>query len=299
MIKHLVVWGGKNQGLESHRWIHKAFHENAGKLGILSTWCGDRADNAHHITPGCTVISADVYGENLPYVEDVDYVLHNFSAGHRVLEQVEPERLLRLQVWTTDASGETWDVCRQFDREARTLFQPWGSDLLAEEFLDPVFNPQSREVVFVGAIWGEKSASGELGNEAAIGELRAACADLGLNFRHLTHVSDMENMAAVRSARLAPTIVGGWQIEHGYLPCRAFKNPAYGTLMFTNSPQVQSLFAPAAFAAGSVRESLSQALTLRQQDYLDAVHAQQRVCRRYTYRESIQAIERALEEGRG
>ncbi len=298
MINRLVVWGGKNQGLESHRWIHAAFHKNAAKLGILSTWCADRADNAHHITPGCTIISADVYGNNLPYVKNVDYVLHNFDGSHPVCQQAELERILRLQVWTSDAFGEEWDVCRQYDWTSRILFQPWGTDLLAEEFMEPVFNPQSREVCFVGAIWGEKSEAGELGNEAVIGELKQACAQVGLTFVHKTHVSDSELVETTRAARLAPSFQGGWQVQHGYLACRSFKNPSYGVLTVSNNPFFRRIFGGAFLDGETVAELLGNALSLKRADYLAAIRAQQRTVRRYTFRESFQAIERALEEGR-
>ena len=298
MIERLVVWGGKNQGLESHRWVHAAFHRNAPKLGIQSTWCGDFPENAHLVTPGSTVISADVYGNHLPFVQGVDYILHNYDSSHPVIQQVAPERLLRLQVWTTDAFGEEWDVCRQYDKWSRILFQPWGTDLLAEEFMEPVFNPQSRDVCFVGAIWGERSEAGELGNESTIQELRDACRDVGLNFVHKTHVSDAEMIETTRSARLAPSFQGQWQVEHGYLACRTFKNPSYGVLALSNNPTFRRIFGSALIDGGSVAELLGNALSLKRSDYLEAVRAQQRTVRRYTFRESFQAFERALEEGR-
>ncbi len=298
MIERLVVWGGKNQGLESHRWIQGSFFRNALKLGIQSVWCGDFPENAHHVTPGSTVISADVYGNYLPYVQGTDYVLHNYDGSHPVLQQVEPERLLRLQVWTSDAFGEEWDVCRQYDKWARILFEPWGADLLAEEFMEPVFNPQSRDVVFVGAVWGEKSESGELGNEATIQELRDACAQNGLSFVHKTHVSDAEMIETTRSARLAPSFQGAWQVAHGYLACRSFKQPSYGVLTVSNNPFFRRIFGSALIDGETVAELLGNALSLKRADYLEAVRAQQRTVRRYTFRESFAAIERALEEGR-
>ncbi len=224
--------------------------------------------------------------------------MHNFSADHRVMAQVEPERLLRLQVWTTDAQGVEWDVCRQYDREARILFQPWGTNLLAEEFMEPIFNPQSREVCFVGAVWGERSETGELGNEAVIGELKQACVQVGLTFVHKTHVSDAELVETTRAARLAPSFQGGWQVKHGYLACRSFKNPSYGVLTVSNNPFFRRIFGGAFLDGETVAELLGNALSLKRADYLDAVRAQQRTVRRYTFRESFQAIERALEEGR-
>ncbi len=300
MIEHLVVWGGglgPESDLASHRWIHRGFHETARKLGIPSFWVEDRPENQQYVFKNSTVISVDLWSRNIPFVEGARYVLHNYDNDHHPLcAQVPPEKLMRLQVWTNDASGETWDTCRSFDREARTLFEPWGSDLLAEEFMEPEFNQASRDITFVGAIWSDQHQGEELGNEAVVQELREACAELGLDFRHLTHVPERENIESVRGARLAPSFVGAWQAQKGYIACRALKNPAYGSLMFTNSDAINHLFGEATVSGYTVAEILSNALSLRKFDYLEMVREQQRVAARWTYRESLQSIERALEE---
>lgn len=297
MEGRLIVWGGTT-GRDSFRHIMRAFHQTASKLGIQSLWIDDR--EAFGPKAGDTVIAADVTAKHLRYVPNVDYVLHNFDSNTSDLCQAleaTPERLLRLQVWTNDATGEEWDTCRQFDREARTLFQPWGSDLLAEEFLEPVFQPQSRDVTFVGAVWSDKGTDGvELGNEAVIGELQSACASRALKLRLLTHITDAENMLAVRSARLAPAFAGPWQCEKNYLPCRYFKTAAYGQLAFGNVPAAEALLGAASIAVDGVAETLDEALKLNRTRYTNLVRDQQRVVARFTYRESIAAIERALRE---
>ena len=290
-----MVWGG-GADLASHRHIHRAFFQNARKLGVPAVWVEDKPENAHVVTPDSVVIGIDIWGQFLPYVDGAKYCLHNFDGSHHLYEQIPDGDFLRLQVWTKDAYGENWDTCRQFDRDGKVLFQPWGTDLLAEEFPDPVFSGDSRNVTFVGAIWSEKHEGTDLGNEAVIQELRDACAEYGLSFRHLTHVSDDENVAATREARLAPSFVGGWQNQHGYLPCRAFKLPSYGALMFTNSDAVNHLFGDATVSGYTVSEALGAALALRRGEYLDLVREQQRIAARYSYRESLQSIDRALQE---
>lgn len=291
-MKSLIVWGGFSQGLESHRHIHGAFHENALKLGIDSRWVSDH--EGHDVPAGSTVISADIYGHHLPYFPDVRYVLHNFDASHPVIQQARPGQILRLQVWTTDATGEEWGTFRQFDRAGGILFQPWGTDLLAEEFMEPVFNPESRDVTFVGAIWGDRTAGVELGNESVMHELRAACIARQLKFRHLTQVDDDFMRQALRAARVTPALAGLWQVEHGYIPCRVFKLPSYGTLAFTNVLQASALLGMG--KPGTVEELLDRVLGLREATYLELVRWQQEVVARYTYRESLAAIDRAFEE---
>ena len=39
----------------------------------------------------------------------------------------------------------------------------------------------------------------------------------------------------IANSEIAPAIVGSWQKEHEYVPCRIFKNISYGKLGMTNS----------------------------------------------------------------
>ena len=295
-FNRFIVWGARDS-LDSIRHVWRAYHQNALKLGVTSIWVDDRFPIA--LAPGDLVLAADVTGKNLTYAREVSYLLHNYDNEASPLCQAlaeTPERLLRLQVWTNDARGEVWDECRQFDREGRTLAMPWGSDLLAEEFLEPVFNPESRNVIFVGAVWSDQYQGIELGNEATIDELKLATAARNLTFVHRTHVPDSENVRLVREARLAPALAGAWQVEKSYLPCRGFKAAAYGALCVTNVPAMKRLLGAGAVEGESVEELVDEALSLGRGRYLSLVREQQRVVAKFTYRESIEAIERAFEE---
>jgi hypothetical protein len=296
-VNRLVVWGGR-ESLDSIRHVLRHYHDNARKLGIPTAWLPNEPRSAPALTKDDTILAVDVAGDHLPHVPGARYVLHNFDGANPLCVALEdtPEKLIRLQVWTNDATGDTWDTCRQFDLGARTLFQPWGTDLLAEEFMDPVFVPESRRVVFVGAVWSDQYQGVELGNEATIHELTIACQQRGLVFEQRTHVPDGENVRVVRQARLAPALAGAWQVGKGYVPCRALKNVSYGALGITNVPSVQEIFGAAAVEGESAQELVTEALGLNRSRYLNLVREQQRQVRRYTYRESIASIERAFRE---
>lgn len=292
------MWGGLSDG-NSLSYVWRAFHQTAHKLGIRSVWTDDMEDARALLVPGTTVIGADLWGEHIgAAIEGVDYVLHNVSVDHELCRTVEPEHLLRLQVYTSDARGEEWAPYRLYDRAGRVLYQPWGCDLLPEEFLDPVFNPLSREAVFVGSVWGDQYDGVELGNRDVIEETRLALADHGLSFQVRTNLSSAEMIAAVRDARLAPAFAGQWQVDHDYLPCRPLKHPGYGVLSVTNVPAFQELFGGWHPTLGTVAEMVDSALALKRAEYLELVRQQQRVIARYSYRDALEAIDRALEEGR-
>ena len=292
-MNRLVLWGGL-ENLDSLRHIQRHYHNTARKMGLRTVWLRNEPASRNELQPGDVVFTADVIGFNIGQaVPDVNYVIHNFDGSHELCQTVEPHRLLRLQVYTNDAFGEEWGPFRRYHRESQILFQPWGTDLLPEEFDDPVFNATSNEVVFVGAVWSDVHDGKELGNKAMIAELKVLCRDNRLTFTHLTHVSDEENWQAVRRARLAPAFTGPWQAEHNYLPCRLFKNVSYGQLGVTNVP---ALAERVGCPAGTVAEQFDWAMSVRRGDIQELVREQQRFVAYFSYRDSINAINRALTE---
>ena len=296
-MKRFVVWGGR-ESLDSIRHVLRHYFDSASKLGYHAVWLKDEPASASLLSAGDTILAVDVAAHHLPFVPDARYVLHNFDGSVGLCQALEetPQNLLRLQVWTNDATGEEWDVCRQFDRAARTLFQPWGTDLLAGEFQQPIFNTESNRVAFVGAVWADQWKGVELGNEAVIDALKVACLSRGLVFEHRTHIPDDANVRVVRAARLAPALAGQWQCDKGYVPCRALKNASYGALCVSNVPSVKRIMGAAAVEGESVEELVEGALGLSRGTYLNLVREQQRVVARFTYRESLASIERAFEE---
>lgn len=291
----VVLWGGASSQ-DSFRWIFRAYRRAFERAGIQAHHVDDQAANRHLIVPGTLVFGLDIWGTQLgPAIEGVDYLTHNFDQRHELCQTVEPERHVRLQVYTDDALQweiDWWDEFRGFMRGGRTLFQPWGTDLPADAFLAPVWNPSARDCCFVGAIWDDRG----MGNAGTIPELTAALEARDLRFVHLTQVPELANVEAVRRSRLAPALAGGWQVAANYLPCRVFKNVSYGQLALTNVPGFERLFGEPRYF--SIEGLIHAALDLRENEWLDRIRAQQNVVRRYTYDDSVAAVARAFEEGR-
>ena len=131
--KRLIAWGG-TAGMESHRHVHHHFVRAASKMGISAQMVPDSPDSKRFLVPGTLVLIADMYGHHIgEAVPGVDYVVHNFNGDHELLQSCDPKNILRLQVWTNDAFGTHWSDFRSYDPEGHILFQPWGTDLFAEE----------------------------------------------------------------------------------------------------------------------------------------------------------------------
>lgn len=297
--RKVVLWGA-TQSLDSTRHIYRAYHDTLAKLGIPHVWVADAPVSREAIGERDLVFAMDIWGAHIgEAIAGADYVLHNFVPDHPLSQTIDEQHLLRLQVYTDDAlqwEHDTWDTCRLYHGGGRTLFQPWGTDLLAEEFYDPVFNLSAEECCFVGAIWDDNG----LGNAQMIPELETALTRRRLQFTHLTQVSDAANIAAVRRSRIAPAIAGPWQVENNYLPCRVFKNVSYGQLAVTNVERFRDIFGAESVGKPdcTIDELVGAALDMTGRAYIERVRAQQAVVARYTYRESLAAIDRALEEGR-
>jgi len=286
--ERIVCWGGGGGDHHSHRWIWHGIYQTARKLGMGAKWIWD--DPRGGVQPGDLVFCIDIWSEHLPLIEGARYVCHNIPGDHPLFTEIPERDWIRWQVYTNEAAGEKVGCCRYWLAENRTLSMPWGTDLLAEEFYDPVFNPSSREAMFVGAIW---NTDGQ-GNEGILVELRHALKMNGLKLVHKTQISGEDMINSIRGARIAPAIAGDWQVDHDYLPCRVFKNVSYGQVAITNVQRFFDIFADCSLQADSVEGLIGESLSLRRGEWVEMVMAQQKIVSQFTYRESLATIDKVF-----
>jgi hypothetical protein len=301
-IHKIVIWGLRKK-YHTHRYIHKAFYENAKKLGYNVIWVEDEKENAKYIEPGDLIISAEPVGKmvpekftfeeyNLPVRNDVWYCLHNFKDVFK--NRIQSDRFINLAVYQSKAEQipniERWGTATFFDRQTRTLYQPWGTDLLAEEFKKPTFH-KGKFVFWIGSIWNNTANQG---NKGAIAELKSALHAHALYFVHLRFIPDWLNVFFVRHSRIAPAIAGKYQTEIDYLPCRMFKNISYGQLGITNVAKFKDILGKSFIEGKTMDALLEKSLSLSKEEYKNIVRAQQEIIKNYTYKQSIENIIKAL-----
>jgi hypothetical protein len=297
----IVIWGLRYK-YHTHRHIHKAFYKNAKKLGFNTIWLEDEKKNQKYIKSGDLIISAEVIGKlvpekfkleefNLPIRDDVFYCLHNYK--ELFLEKIKPENLIKLQVYTSgraEKADQKWGPATYFDSQSQTLYQPWGTDLLPDEFKKPVFN-RSRFVFWIGSIWNNLLNQGNL---SEIEELKNILKENKLKFINLRFIPDWLNIWLIRMSRIAPAIVGKYQAEENYLPCRMFKNISYGQLGITNVKKFKDILGDSFVEGNSIKELIKNALSLSKDEYVEKVIAQQEIIKNYTYKNSLENIIRAF-----
>ncbi|MCK4292792.1 MAG: glycosyltransferase [Planctomycetes bacterium] len=288
----VVVWGLKTQE-HTHAYIHHHFFRTLEKLGASVVLVDDRRENEDIVESNDLVISVDVSSSHLPIRDNVYYCLHNCSDDiHR---RIDPSRNIRLQTYMNSAAqaGQMWDQVTFFDGKNRILFQPWATDLLADEFEEPILEPVGNIVFWVGSIWNDRL---DRGNVNEIEMLKDVLEKRNIRFIHLQGISGSLNIKYVRHSLIAPTIAGRWQVENNYLPCRMWKNISYGQLGVSNVRKFDDIFNDCTVKGQSIEELIDNTLSLPLSRYRDMIYEQQEIVKsHHTYVNRLLNIIRAFE----
>ena len=291
---NFVIWGLTNER-HSHRYIHKGFSETLSRMGFETHWVADSRKYQGLVNENSIVIACGVAAIHMPLKTQSRYVLHNLDS-----EFVKDLNHINLQVLTKESNGVQIDKSKaKWDKNERVLFQPWGLSEPSNEWLNP--NPtKSLTENWVGAIWDNKLRQGNL---IEIGEFRSALMNHNIRFRRFggtrgfskNGLSSKRSFQVVNSSAIGAAIVGRWQKEHLYVPCRAFKNIAAGAIPISNS-NLQHIFGDNYLHVESIPELVDVSLNLDQKE----INERSRLCKKelilYTYERAIKRILWCLNE---
>jgi hypothetical protein len=245
-MKKVTIWGLKNTR-HSHRFIHKGFYENFLKLGYDTNWVNDSPSNEE--------IKSDIFfvsgmaSQHIKFRKNSTYILHNVNLTDSNLNLIYKNKIryLNLQVYTKDANGEKMDNSNiLYNNATNTLFQPWGTPLLPTEWL--TYSPKNESSVewWVGAVWNNALNQGNVHTLKKYRRLllkhNIFLIKRGGSRLKLNGVSDSSNSRLIRKSRLGATIVGEWQYNSSYIPCRLFKNLSFGL------PPLSNMLPPESFS---------------------------------------------------
>jgi len=302
-----VIWGLRGSSHTS-RYVHAGFHDAFLRAGWESVWVDDAQSNAHLIRPGSLVLALGSQARYLPTVSAAKYVLHNFDSTSGF---EKPLHHLNLQVYTNQAKGQRVGKGLAFyDPKSKTLAQPWGLPDGNGPYLSP--NPHPGNVEYwIGSIWN--NALGQ-GNQKEIGEYKAALASAKISFVHAgsqrrrsllpsvpilraladrlgrtSELGEQESKVKVNESPVGATIVGSWQREVGYLPCRLFKNLAAGQPIFSNS-NFSAAFGEFQVHSSDIEQLVEWRLSLSQSRAKDLVNGAQTYLDEYTYGAAVNRI---------
>jgi hypothetical protein len=187
---------------------------------------------------------------------------------------------------------EKWAPVTYFDKNTKTLYQPWGTNLLSKEFKKPVFR-KNRLVFWIGSVWNDTLGRG---NVEQIKELKLALKKNHLYFIHLRFIPDWLNMFFIRLSRIAPAVAGKFQVDVDYLPCRVFKNISYGQLGITNITKFKDILGEFFIDGSNIEDMIKKSLSLSKSEYIDIIEHQQDIIKEYTYKNAMENIFKVLKQ---
>ena len=237
-MKKVTIWGLKNIR-HSHRFIHKGFYDNFMKLGYNTQWVDDSKAN-QNLNSDIFFVSG-VAAKFMKFDKRFAYIFHNVELNDSQKEFLDSNRVnhINLQVYTNDSTGSALENRNiLYDAKINTLFQPWGTPLSKHEWKDYVPRQFVKTEWWIGSIWNN---SQNQGNRKIMNEYKQALKIFKVKLKrrggsrfNINGLSELQNSNLVRKSRFGATIVGDWQKQVSYIPCRFFKNVSFGIAPLSN-----------------------------------------------------------------
>lgn len=246
-FKKVVIWGHLLD-TNTFSYVNAGFYKAFSYLGYETLWLNNDSDLSGMDFKETLFITEGQVDKNIPLVKEAFYVLHNVD----LTKYLESEcKIMILQVHTkeTPSRGESINPYTTIQESSiRCLYQPWATDLLPHEIdLESAKNNLDDKFCFF--------AGTDQGNITPFFDL---CKENGIRVITIDPwgkpVSFEENRKMVNESYISPAIQSDWQIEHGYIPCRIFKNISYGHFGYTNSDTVNSIFDNSLIYSNNIRD---------------------------------------------
>jgi len=294
--QEIIVWGLKSKR-HSHRFIHQGFFDNFLGYAESVFWLDDSSGN--NLTPfkRRLILASGMASKNLPILPNTDYILHNvhLTPHQQFATEILNSKILKLQVYTNSAQGAAISSIPyvKFDIEASTLYQPWGTPLPESEWHREIEKSAGNIEYWVGSIWNNKAGQG---NIQTVEMYRKALERNGIKFKRIggsrinrSGMTESKAAGFLRKSPIGATIVGNWQEENGYVPCRLFKNIAAGIPPNSNADFRKILGSDLLFSS-DVTELVDMVRTESLVEKQNRLLAAQQLITEYTYTAAINRI---------
>ena len=298
MFSEVIIWGWPLHS-HTHSYIHNAFFRAFEHLGYKTRWMsGNTSMPDKSIAPDTLFITEGQVDGLIPIRNDCFYLTHNCDGAK--YKPIPKGRHILLQVFTWDRMNDTREFDGKFIRfNGEMLVMPWATDLLPHEI--------DENIEGLSEIISKQEASDVL---AFVGykvepwpQVEKYCREKRLSFLHTGGVYDgsavsvHSNIKAVQEAAYAPAFQSEWQHEHGYIPCRIFKNISYGAVGITTNKAVNEILQPI-FEYITFRPTMTAAMDAirnARPTFEQRVRSMEFVRDHHTYINRINTIVRAFE----
>lgn len=234
-MNKVIIWAHKLH-TSTHSYVQNGYYRAFKELGWETYWV-DTTDVDSVDVSNSLIFVEDSVKRGLPIRKDCKYITHHFPEGELVEKGIPYENILKLGNYLPrEEVHEKISDLTYWDSQTRTLYQPWGTDLLPSEIdVDDyvVFNPRAKKLHYVAMLY-------EQGPWWAQEFANIISKNHGVEFMVYTqNASDEENRNLIRESFLCPDFRSDFHLQHGYVPCRMWKNISYGRITGTNSPLVK------------------------------------------------------------
>jgi hypothetical protein len=230
----IIIWGHKLHQ-STHSYVHSSYYRAFKYLGYETYWVDETDDISSIDLSDSIIFTEGSVSEKMPINSSSKYILHHVDSSNLDIPQ---ENILNLCNYLhREEMYEKIAELTYWDKNTKTLYQPWGTDLLPHEIDENDYvryNPSPRDLNYV-AMLCDKELWWWVQEFANLLMEKNNC-----EFRIFTQqVSDQENRELIRNSFLCPDFRANWHLECGYIPCRIWKNISYGRIVGTNSPFIK------------------------------------------------------------
>ena len=238
--KKFIIWGHEHY-THTHSYIHYGYFKAAESLGWDVQWLKNTKENALNLgnTDEYLFFTESSVDSFIPVNSKAFYILHNCDMNKYF--EIPLKNKLVIQVFTKDVYSRNIKQVKNnlfefWQEDINTLYMPWATDILPNEINENINNLKiqnnNNKSLFIGSYWG-----GQYGNNNEIDLFKIGCQKNNIEFNVLSQIEQTQSIKLIQNVFVAPTIVGKWQKNKGYIPCRIFKNVSYGQLGITNSKE--------------------------------------------------------------
>lgn len=299
---HVVLWGLKHKR-DSFRFIFQGFYDALIKEGISVSWVEDSPKSESAIQIDSIVIGVDVASKHFAVVNGPTYVTLNIQPESIIGQKLSGQgNWFKIQEYTNRSPGmlDSEGTIVRYKFENRTLYMPWGTPVSVSDFKKPQkLSLRASKEYWVGAIWNDALNQG---NTEAIETYRQALREHGVRFKRIGGsrwrvggLSEEQNANKVRESRLGAAIVGNWQKENEYYPCRLFKAVSAGVPP-TSNLNAHPVFQDSLLYQDDIRKLVQNAMAESENERIERTLYAQTLIERYTYRASFERILRMINE---
>jgi len=297
---NVVLWGLKSKR-DSFRFIFQGYYDTLKQLGHQVLWVDDSPKSVSMIRKNSLVFGVDVASKHLEAISGATYVTLNIQAKSSLgLELEKTGKWFKIQEFTNLSPGlpDREGSIAKFKEENQTLYMPWGTPILSNNFLSPLVHrtPPTKEY-WVGAIWND---SLNQGNIDAIAEFKNSLKNFGISFHRkggsrlkIGGLSETQNAEKVRASRLGAAIVGNWQKSYQYYPCRLFKAVSAGVPPISNL-DARPIFGDDLLWNINISELVETAMMESEKNRRDRALRSQEKIKNYTYLSGLKRILRVV-----